>query len=84
MYLRHILCTLFGAVAFLSFPIQPFSSEIHKSTPPPISTPMVGGGRGLSLPLKNPLQYHWPWEGVGPETHKHKITSVPLFYGAWT
>jgi hypothetical protein len=37
------------------------------------------GGRGRGLP-PHPLQYQWPLEGVGPETHVHKITNVPVFY----
>jgi hypothetical protein len=42
----------------------------------------VGGG---FPPPPHPLQYHWPLEGVGPETHVHKITNVPVFlHGTWT
>jgi hypothetical protein len=37
----------------------------------------VGGGWGLP---SQPLQYHWPLEGMGPETHVHKITNVTVFY----
>ncbi len=33
-------------------------------------------------PSPHPLQYQWPMEGVGPETHIHKITNVPVFYMA--
>jgi hypothetical protein len=37
-----------------------------------------GRGRGKGLPpLPHALQYQW--EGVGPETHVHKITNVPVF-----
>jgi hypothetical protein len=28
------------------------------------------------------LQYQWPLEGLGPETHEHKITIIPVFYMA--
>ncbi len=35
-------------------------------------------GRGKGAP-PHPLQYQWPLEGVGPETHVHKITNVPVF-----
>jgi hypothetical protein len=29
-------------------------------------------------PSPHPLQYQLPVEGVGPETHIHKITNVPV------
>ncbi len=61
-------------ISFFSRPtIKPFFSL-------PISTPMVGGGGGSTPP--HPLQYHWSFEGVGPETHVHKITNIPVFYMA--
>ncbi len=39
------------------------------------------GGRGKGAP-PHPLQYQWPLGPVGPETHVHKITNVPVFYMA--
>jgi hypothetical protein len=67
-----MLCSIL--ISFLSPPnIQPFSSL-------PISTPMVGGKGGSTLPPPPPLPYHWPLEGVGPETHVHKITNISVFF----
>ncbi len=36
-----------------------------------------GGGRGHP---QHPLQYQWPLEGVGPGTHVHKITNLPVLH----
>ncbi len=52
------------------------------------------GSKGDHPPPRptHPMPYHWPWEGVGPETHVHKITYVLLcqvlayisiFYMSW-
>jgi hypothetical protein len=36
----------------------------------------------MSSPPPHPLLYQWPLGPVGPETHLHKITNVPVFYMA--
>jgi hypothetical protein len=55
-------CTWFLPPILLKIPVQNTGWE---------------GGDGRGHP-PHTLQYQWPLEGVGPETHVHKITNLPV------
>ncbi len=78
MYRRHILCALYGAVE------GEWGSKLPISLHYLAQGEGQGGGFG-SVPLirssppppyTHTLQYQCPLEGVGSETHVHKITNV--------
>jgi hypothetical protein len=63
--------TLHGAVDFLIVPYNGlYVYSVYR----------VGGGWPSTPP---PLQYQWPLEVVGPETHVHKITNEPPLFFLW-